>query len=294
MDLVRAARMSILLPPPPPGRPGDPGLFGPGSQAWRIGRERVVLAGGPAALLLQVAHPLVAAGVGEHSDFREDPLLRLRGTVETTLSVTLGDTEQAEAAAARVRRVHERVRGRAVPAGGRYPSGTPYDANAPELDLWVHATLVWTALRAYATFVGPLTGEDRDRYVAEMRRFARLFGVAEGAAPGDHAELERYVATAIADGTVAVGGPARALAPDILGGGFPVPGPLATVRDSLVAGLLPETVRDAYGLAWGRRERAVFETLRRGVRTGLPLVPARVRFWPHYRTALRRAGARVG
>ena len=72
---------------PAPGRAGDPGLFGPSSVAWRVGRERLLLAGGPAALLMQVAHPLVAAGVSAHSDFEADPLRRLRGTMGTTLTV---------------------------------------------------------------------------------------------------------------------------------------------------------------------------------------------------------------
>ncbi|MDP9398691.1 MAG: oxygenase MpaB family protein, partial [Actinomycetota bacterium] len=83
---VVASFRSLFPPAPAPGVPGDPGLFGPASTAWSVLRERVVLLGGPAALLLQVAHPLVAAGVAEHSDFRADPLHRLRATLDATLT----------------------------------------------------------------------------------------------------------------------------------------------------------------------------------------------------------------
>src|SRR5438093_7825050 len=98
--------------PPPGGTAGDPGLFGPASMLWRVGRERVLLAGGPAALLLQLAHPLVAAGVAAHSDFRLDPLARLRATMFAVLAISFGDLEQAESAATAIRAVHGRVTGR--------------------------------------------------------------------------------------------------------------------------------------------------------------------------------------
>src|SRR6059058_4391825 len=102
----------IGVPPPEPGEPGDPGLFGPGSMVWRIGRERALLLGGPAALLLQLAHPLVAAGVAAHSDFRRDPFARLRATLDSVLTISYGDRSQAEAAAEAVAATHRRVRGR--------------------------------------------------------------------------------------------------------------------------------------------------------------------------------------
>ena len=78
------ASLGLDLPPLEPGERWDPGLFGPDSTVWRIGRERILLAGGPAALLLQIAHPLVAAGVTNHSGFSEDPFLRLRATLDAT------------------------------------------------------------------------------------------------------------------------------------------------------------------------------------------------------------------
>src|SRR6266511_4932042 len=105
------ASLGLDMPQLEPGKPGDPGLFGQDSLIWAVGRERILLAGGAAALLLQIAHPLVAAGVAAHSDFRSDPFRRLQATLDTTLRITFGDREQAAAAAERLWRVDARGRG---------------------------------------------------------------------------------------------------------------------------------------------------------------------------------------
>src|SRR5438034_10910524 len=103
-----STRIGLDLPPLERGRPRDPGLFGPGSEVWTVGRERILLLGGPAALLLQLAHPLVAAGVADHSGFMADPFERLRATLDATLRVSFGDREQVQEAAARVAATHRR------------------------------------------------------------------------------------------------------------------------------------------------------------------------------------------
>src|SRR2546427_5122518 len=152
------------LPVLPAATAGDPGIYGPGSAAWHVGRERALLLGGGAALLLQIAHPLVAAGVMDHSDFRKDPFARLRGTLETMLEITFGDGDQAAAAAHRVGAVHAGVYGQlGMPIGG-VSSGTRYRATDPNLALWVHATLIYTALKGYAWFVGSISESERSRY----------------------------------------------------------------------------------------------------------------------------------
>src|SRR2546421_6245718 len=119
---------------------GDAGLFGPDSLTWRVNSEGVLLFGGGTALILQLAHPLVAAGVSQHSNYREDPWGRLYRTLDVVTKVTFGSTKTSEAAAAGLRQVHGRVRGESVEDGGRYPAGTRYDARTPELVLWAHPT----------------------------------------------------------------------------------------------------------------------------------------------------------
>lgn len=150
---------------------GDPGLFGPGSMAWRVHANAVALAvGGVAAVILELAEPRVRTGVWDHSGFRSDPLRRMQRTAEATLVTTFGPTEAAEARIARVTRMHERV-------SGVTPEGESYSALDPALLAWVHVTAGWGFLNAYDRYVRPLKPVEKDRYCAEGARAGRAFGV---------------------------------------------------------------------------------------------------------------------
>src|SRR5687767_11306936 len=98
----------------------DQGFYAPDSITWRLSRERVMLIGGPRALPLQVAHPLVAAGVTDFSSFRSDPLLRLRRTLDSTLALVFGDRATSRQAAARINAAHAQVHGSLPEPAGRY------------------------------------------------------------------------------------------------------------------------------------------------------------------------------
>src|SRR5207244_668774 len=161
----------------------DAGLFGPGSLTWRVNREGVLLLGGGAALVEQVAHPLVAAGVAEHSNYREDPWGRLYRTLDLTTKIVFGSTEVAEEASARIKHVHGHVRGTTTETGGRYPAGTPYDARTPELLMWVHATLVHTSLDVYTRYVGALSIVEQRAYYEEMKLMGEKVGIPRDAQP---------------------------------------------------------------------------------------------------------------
>jgi uncharacterized protein (DUF2236 family) len=119
----------------------------------------------------------VAAAVAEHSNYREDPWGRLSRALDLTTKVVFGDLRTAEEAARRVRVAHERVRGVTGESGGRYPRGTPYQVNDPELLMWVHATLVRTALDVYQRYVGPLTIAQQRLYYGEQKTLAEMFGI---------------------------------------------------------------------------------------------------------------------
>jgi len=256
---------------------------------WRIGRERILLVGGPAALLLQLAHPLVAAAVADHSDFRNDPFHRLRATLEPTLTITFGDLAQARAAADRVRAKHSLVQGRLRVHAGRFEAGSPYAAADPELALWVHCTLVHVALLAYDRFIRPLADPDRDAYYQEAARFAALFDVTEALLPPGFAEFQAYMRSMISGPSLAVTPASRALAREILNPPLrPVLRVLSPGMRAMTAGLLPPRLREEFGLPWGAPQRAAYRALSVTLRSTVPALPPASRFWPHYRTAVRR------
>jgi uncharacterized protein (DUF2236 family) len=280
--------LGLDLPPLEPGTPGDPGLFGPGSSVWWIGRERRLLLGGAAALLLQVAHPLVAEAVARHSDFERDPLRRLRATLDATLRVTFGDRRQAEVAAARVRAVHARVRGRLHDPVGPYPEGAPFDPTDPQLALWVHLTLIRTSLDTFDRFVRPLSPAERGRHWEEARPFARLFGVTDQVMPQDGASFEREFDRVVAD-DLALGSAARRLAGRILAPPIPVAAaPLLPLLRVVTAGLLPPRTRRDLGLRWSAGHRAAFSATAAAIRAAGPYLGSDLRFWPHAAVARHR------
>lgn len=247
------------------------------------------MAAGPAALLLQLAHPLVAAAVAGHSGFRADPFQRLRSTLEATLLVTFGDRAQAANAAARVAATHRGVRGRLPSPCGRFPAGSVYSAVDRSLALWVHATLVMTALAAFERFVSPLTPDARERYYQEAKRFGSMFGVTHDIVPETYAEFERYVLS-MQEETLYVCRAARELAEDILSPpNAGVLGVMTVPMTILTAGLLPPGIRMAYRLAWGGQQRVLFGAGSLLLRAAARTAPSRVRFWPHYQVARRRA-----
>ena len=167
----------------------DDGLFGQASVAWRVSADLASPVAGLRSLLMQALHPLAMAGVDQHSGWRRDPVGRLAATSAYLATVTFGERAVAEQAAARVRRIHEHVRGTDPVTGRRYAAGDP------ALLLWVHAALVQSSLAAGRAFGTPLSAEDSDRYVEEMMVAAELVGVPRPLVPASVAELERYVAS---------------------------------------------------------------------------------------------------
>ncbi len=277
------ASLGLDLPQLEPGKPGDPGLFGPDSLIWAVGRERILLAGGAAALLLQIAHPLVAAGVAAHSDFRADPFRRLQATLDTTLRITFGDREQAAAAAERVGRVHARVRGRLRRPVGRFDAGTPYDASDSSLALWVHASLLGTSLQVYGRFVRRLTLADRERYYQEAKPFAHVFGVGDDVLPPDYRAFRAYLARMVEGPDLAVGEDARLLATQILAPPVPLPArPALPPLRAVTAWLLPARLRGEFGLSWGPGKGALLAGLGGPTRLAVRTLPGRLRYWPHH------------
>jgi uncharacterized protein (DUF2236 family) len=228
------------------------GYFSPESIVRRLGNSPVTpFLGGGAAVLLQVAHPLVAYGVVEHSGYDRNLWRRLVRTLRALYLVTFGDREEAERAGALVRAVHEHVQGRTLVQLGSFPPGTPYSASDPELMLWVHATLVHSSLAAYERFVQPLTPAERDRYHEEMNLVARLFGVPAEVLPDSFDEFGAYFDAQLRSETITVTRPARQVAEIILAAPLPAPFRLLAPAHRLATvHILPAMLRDQYGLRW--------------------------------------------
>jgi uncharacterized protein (DUF2236 family) len=247
----------------------DAGLFGPASVTWRVNREWALLLGGGRALLLQVAHPLVAAGVEQHSSYREDPWGRLYRTLDLTTRIVFGSTRVAEEAARKLWRVHGHVHGIA-------PGGRPYDARDPELLMWVHATLLDTALLVYQRYVARLTIAELCAYYEEQKLLGERYGIPRERMPASYGEFNDYFASMVEGETLQASHTLRTVADMTLRFG-----PL----DLVTIGLLPARVRELLGLDWGPRRERLLGASQRATRSLLPLLPSLMRDLPPARRA---------
>ncbi len=260
------------------------------SQIWRVHREMILLVAGGRALLMQLAHPKIAAGVAEHSRFQSDPLARLYRTMGTMWSIVFDPRPQAQAALQSLERRHTQVRG-VVRGNEPAHGGESYDALDQDLLLWVHATLIDSALVAYTRFVAPLAAAEKTAYYEDVRRFAALFGIREKIIPASLEGFDNYVKRMLHGGEIAVGPTAKSLAHDVL---CPRPWifkPGEPLFRFVTAGILPDELRRAYDLRWSPRREKVLNLLAMSIRNLLPLVPALVRIAPNARAA-EKAGHR--
>jgi uncharacterized protein (DUF2236 family) len=243
-----------------------------GSVTRKIHGEMIVALGWGRAILLQLAHPAVAAGVHHHSSFRGSlraSLARMRSTIRAMLWITFGDTERMVAAAAGINAIHARVRG----AG--------YSARDPELQRWVHATLLDSTRLAYERFVGPLSAIERDRLCGEGAIMEPLLGMPDGCLPRDAARMTAYMSETLGGGGIVVTDTSRALARAVL---YPprwyLAWPAFRPMQLLTIGTLPPAIRDAYGFPWTAREERALARWTVVLRTIRRLLPRFAREWP--------------
>lgn len=259
-------------------------FFSPDMTIWRVDREMALLLAGGRALLMQLAHPKVAAGVADHSHFKDDPIGRLHRTMSTMWSIVFDDAPAARASLTRVNDIHEKVRGM-IKEAERAPKEGSYDARDPDLLLWVHATLVDSAIVAYDLFVNALSRKEKNQYYEETKKLAGLFGIPPSHIPPALETFNGYMERMLTGDEIAVGPTARALAREIL---HPRPwilkmgGPLFSF---ITVGLLPESLRDGYGLEWNDRKEKIFRILAKSIQSLLPLVPRHLRVVPNARAA---------
>jgi uncharacterized protein (DUF2236 family) len=248
------------------------GLFPPDAVIRRVDGEGLLLAGAGRALLMQLAHPSVAQGVADHSDFERDLVRRLQGTLRASYRLVFGTRAEAEETVGALRAVHHRV------------TGPSYTANDPDLLLWVHATLVDTALLVYTTLVAPLGDGEVEEFYEQSAVVAELLGCPRSRQPRTIAEFHGYVRDMAC--TIEVTPTARRLARSLfhprlrVAGSVPVSwiaAPALALVRFITVGTLPEPIRTGYGFTWDGRRSAALWLASQMTRRTVGLVPASIR-----------------
>lgn len=262
-------------------------LFPPDSVIRRVNAEPALFLAAGRALLLQLAHPAVAQGVADHSDFQSNPFRRLQGTAEATYAVVFGSEELATAVGRRIQHIHDFV------------TGPSYRANDPDNLLWVHATLTDSALRAYTDMVEPLSPADAAAYYREMMRVAEVFGLSLADQPADLAEFRSYFDDMVA--TLTVSDEGRRLGGDVLYPSLPAGlrvamAPALALNRLVAVGTTPERLREQFGFPWDRRREERLARVQSSASRLFALTPRPVRTtpgWLNGRILLWQAGRRA-
>lgn len=255
------------------------------SIARRVNAERLVVLGWPRAILMQMAHPLIAAGVANHSSFRDGPVAsvrRLHATVQAMLMILFGDASERDRTIEGIRAIHRRVNGALREPVGRFPAGTWYTAEDPALLCWVHLTLLQSVPLIYEQIVGPLTPAERDAYCEESAWVPIALGARDDEIPRTWDASTRAIDEMLASGTLAIGADARAIADALITPPLSaLIWPVRRLQRRITIGTLPSALRDAYGLT--RMSSDLDRTFRR-LRRIRRAVPDRIAHWSVART----------
>jgi uncharacterized protein (DUF2236 family) len=250
----------------------DAPYFTPDCVFWQVNREALMVLSGPRALLLELSHPLIAAGVAQHSDFSRKPLSRLFRTVGVMTAINFEVAPRARAALDHTRRCHARVHGRLAEDVGPYLAGTPYRADDPLLQLWVVATLIDSVLVTYEHLVRPLTMSEKEDYYVGGRRLASAFGIPLELMPPAYEDFQVYVDCMLRSDALTVGPGAREIvsalfAPLLLG-------PAIRMSSFISLGLTPVRLREAFGIRWTDADERRLQWIGRVARRLRPFAPA--------------------
>jgi uncharacterized protein (DUF2236 family) len=252
------------------------GIFGPASVTWRVDREAAVFLGAGRALLLQLAHPWVAAAIADQSRVFTDPVGRFHRTFNVMFTMVFGTPDQALAVARRLHRRHAMVAGVLPTAAGPFAAGSPYYANEVSALRWVHATLVETALLAHDLVLPALSEDAREQYWSEARLYAALFGIPPDSLAPDWKSFIAYREAMTESDVLTVSPAARDIVRQIFSGAATRIRPPLWYR-ALTAQMLPDRLRVAFGLPLGEAERRSASRALKWMRRTYPSLPDRLR-----------------
>jgi uncharacterized protein (DUF2236 family) len=273
------------------GRNSRDGIFGPRSTIWRVDREAATFLGAGRALLLQLAHPWVAAAIAQHSRTLSDPIGRFHRTFGIVFNLVFGDRDHCLAAARQLHRRHAAISGTLPSAAGPFAAGSAYFANSLPALRWVWATLTDTALVAYRLVLPAPSDHACDQYYADNQRFGALFGIPQPDLPPDWPSFCGYFDEMAQSDTLTVTAEARSVAHRLLDGTdhwLPIP----RAYKALTAELLPPALRENFGLPYGEVERRSAQRMIRWTRRAYPLLPERLRYVGPYHEAMGRSAGR--
>lgn len=264
--------------------------FAENSAIWHINRERVLLLTGARVLLMQIAHPMVAEAVYNHSYVFEKPLLRLHRTLTLTLGMVFGTRNEVQDAVAEIDSAHRPATGRIEQGIGQHKTGAVYNPRNPRQALWVFATLVEGAVSGYETLVGSLSDEQKQEMLINSQQVAEWMGIPRNIIPPTYADLLTYMQDAIASEEIIVSEKARKIAPFITSQSVPFLKYVTYPLIRLNIALLPEALREQYGYKLADWEMGLYERLFAFSRLVTPHLPDALRFAPEYHRAMRLKG----
>ncbi|HEY9564610.1 MAG TPA: oxygenase MpaB family protein [Nocardioides sp.] len=266
------------------------GIFGPGSMIWKVNTSTLVYGLGiTQAAFMDVAHPVIANGIADHSTIFVDPHARAHQTYSMLTNLVFGDRDLVVRTSRALFTIHERIRGAARADEGRYASGEEYVANEGNVLLWVHATMWWVRLQTYRALVGGLTAEEREQYYRETCELAGCFAIPADLLPVDHDAWDAYVRNGPPDALAASDDSRRIMAHLRA----QVPAPARAHLFAFNSVLLPDRVRTVLGLPeltprTLRRHRQLAFLLRWAIR----LLPGPLGELPPRRAAFARIAGR--
>jgi uncharacterized protein (DUF2236 family) len=269
-------------------------LVGPESVTWRFASDIRLYVIPLYPLLLQVAHPTVAAGVRDYSDFEERPWDRLLHTLDYVTLLVYGGAD-AVPAGRRLRALHKGFK-------GQREDGSPYYALEPSAYAWVHATLLHSYILGHQQFARPMAPAERETFYCEYRDLGRLIGVREGELPPTWREFEDYfreMSNSVLEPTDQVRRVLRAV--EYAAPPLPLPGPLWRAARAPATrltwlggvGLLESGLRRRLNIRWSFGDERGFQMLGRLSRSLTPALPERLQILgPHQLRVRRRAISR--
>ncbi|MFT5496809.1 MAG: hypothetical protein ACI9TH_002209, partial [Kiritimatiellia bacterium] len=270
-------------------RCADPvvGLYGPDSMIWRISRHSALFAGSWQAVLLQLAHPWVANAIQQHSRTMKDPLGRFHGTFRVMFSMVFGSLDQAITQAIRLHEMHSRITGTLDEGAGRFATGSAYQANAVEAMFWVQATLWQGSIAWYEQLVEPLSDDEKERYYAEAKVCAFLFGIPESIMPSSWKAFEAWFEETLQSDLLGVGEIGREVGDYLFKlDRLPWTKPGIPTARLITGAALPAHLREGFGLP-APAPKKVARRLRL-MKSAYRLLPRRVAYIPPYFEALCR------